>query len=310
MKNEEINKLNKKAGIASIITAIFLFTTKLFIAIAAGSASILGSALDSGLDFISSLINLFAILTAQKPADLKHRFGYGKAEALAGFIQSIIIFLSGLYLVYYSILKIKYENPVNNIEEGLFVMILSLIMTILLVYYQTKTLKKTQSIVLSADRLHYLTDVLTNLLVIISLMVQKWFTIYWIDSAAGLFLAFYVMKSSSDIFKSSFFILMDRDISQKYRKILIELIETYKPKIVGYHDLRSRTSGGVDFLEFHLEMPKDISLEESHHLVENFMITLKKRFPMLEMIIHADPAEIAKDGTVERLLDKEKPRFY
>ncbi|MDH5721367.1 MAG: cation diffusion facilitator family transporter [Spirochaetia bacterium] len=302
--------ISKKAAFFSIFTAASLFSIKIVTGFLSGSAAILASALDSALDFISSLINLFAIAAAQKPADLKHRFGYGKAEALAGFLQSVIIFLSGFSLIYIAIKKIMENKPIEYLDEGLFIMFISLFFTITLVTYQTYALRKTNSIVVKADRLHYLTDIVTNAAVIISLALQKWLSLFYIDAIAGLLLAFYVIFSSFEIFKASFFILMDRDISENYRGVLLDLIKKYHPEIAGYHDLRSRTSGGVDYIELHLEMPKDISLEKSHHLIEDFITDMKNQFPNLEIIIHADPAEINKDGSVKYILDKEEPRFY
>ena len=314
MSDDKLKKSNEKssqkAGFLSILTAALLFSAKLIVGIISGSAAILASALDSALDFISSLINLFAIIAAQKPADLKHRFGYGKAEALAGFLQSNFIFFSGFYLIYISIKKIQENKALEFVDEGLLVMGISLFLTICLVIYQTIVLRKTNSIVLKADRLHYLTDILTNIAVILSLGLQKIFSINYIDAIAGLFLAVYVIFSSFEIFKGSFNILMDRDISENYRDVLLKLIKKYNPDIAGYHDLRSRTSGGVDYIELHLEMPKDMSLEKSHHLIEDFMGELKEMYPNLEIIIHADPAEVAQDGSVKYILDKEEPRFY
>ena len=286
-----------------------LFLMKVITGILSNSMAMLASALDSAFDFLSSTVNYSAIRHAQKPADHTHRYGHGKAEALAGFVQSIVIFGSSLFLAYKSLLRIIEPDEIGMFNEGVIVMVISIALTWVLVIYQKMVHKKSQSIVIAADRLHYVTDILANGVVIASLVLDKYLKIPYIDALAALGIAMFIFKSSTDIFRQSFDILMDKDISDIYRNDLKTIIEEAGEEILGYHDLRSRAAGEVVFLEFHLEVPKDISVKKSHDVVEKTMKLMKKKHPNIDMIIHTDPAEFDRNGEVH-VMDSEKPRFY
>jgi len=308
--NETISKLNIKAAIFSIFVSSILFAIKIFTGFLTGSIAILASALDSAFDFLSSSVNFYAIKHAAKPADAQHRFGHGKAEALSGFVQSIIIFLSAGYLIYESFQRFLSGNDLVNIYEGVVVMVISIALTFVLTSYQSYVHKKSKSIAIAADRLHYITDILANVVVIVTLLAGKYFGWRWVDPAAAMVIAIYIIKSSAEIFRHSFDVLMDKDISDKYRDDLKAVMKKVSPQILGYHDLRSRSAGGVDFMEFHMEVPKDMTVKESHDVVERTMIELQKIHPNLELIIHTDPAELnTTDGKV-KIFDRDKPRFY
>lgn len=306
----ESAKLKKKAGYLALATALLLAISKLIVGLASGSISVLASALDSFLDTISSAINLLAITTAIRPADQKHRFGYGKAEALAGFVQSIIITVSALGIIYASIRKF-FESSDEKPEDvtAIAVMIFSMVMTLLLVQYQKHVIRKTESLAVSADHLHYLSDILGNGVVIISLLLVRFTGFVLFDVIGGIAIALYILKSSWGILTTSVNILMDRDISEKYRDIIQEILPRYSPGVVGYHDLRTRSSGQIDHIEFHLEMLPDISLAKSHEMVENIAHNIRQVHQNTEIIVHSDPVYINKKGE-KILLDRESPRFY
>lgn len=310
LTEHEKKKLTRRAGYLSILTAFILLTAKVFIGLNSGSSGVLASALDSGLDFISSAINLLALIAAQAPATQRHRYGHGKAEALAGFLQGIVIFASGFYILANSIYRYFDPVEITHESEAMMVMGLSLALTALLVSYQKYVLRKTDSLVITADSLHYVTDIGANVAVIAGLLFTKYLGWFWADITVGVLIAAYVLISASDILTRSINILMDKDISNKYREGLKEVIAHFKPDILGYHDLRTRSAGDHDFIEFHLEMPKDLTLEKSHDLVESLMSRLRKRYRNVEIIIHSDPVVINKNGEKIRLLDTEKPRFY
>ena len=304
------DKLNIKASISSIVVAFILFALKIVVGLFSQSVAIVASALDSAFDLLSSVANFFAIKHAQKPADQMHRYGHGKAEALAGFIQSIIIFLSGLFLIINSIERVLFPKEIQFIESSIIVMIISIILTFLLTEYQKYVQKKSKSLVIAADRLHYLTDILSNLIVLASLLLNKYLNSVFFDPIAAILIALYIIFGITKIFKQSFDILMDKDISSKYREDLIRVISKLSPEVIGYHDLRSRSGGDIDFIEFHLEIPKNMTVNDSHILVEKTMYELLKIHRNLEIIIHTDPAEIdSKNGKV-KLYDRDQPRFY
>jgi len=308
-KNQN-QKLNIRAAIFSVLVSSMLFLVKIVIGLSTNSMAIITSALDSAFDFISSSVNLVAINHAQKPADHQHRFGHGKAEALAGFLQSIIIFASGLYLIYQSILRFFSPTEIKKADWGILAMTVSIILTMALVLYQQWVQKKSHSMAIASDSLHYVSDLLSNFAVIISLLIGKFFSLYQFDIFAALGIAIFIIKGSIDILRKSFEVLMDRDISDKYREDIKDIIETMSPKIMGYHDLRSRSAGDMDFLELHVELPSNLTVLDSHDIIEEIMFKLKKKHPSVEIIIHTDPAELDILSGKVKLFDREKPRFY
>ncbi|MCB1174193.1 MAG: cation transporter [Leptospiraceae bacterium] len=311
MSSPAVGQLTRRAGMLAFGVAAALASSKFAVAWWTGSISVLASGLDSLLDMASSGINLFAIITASKPADQDHRFGHGKAEALAAFLQSIVISASGGFILYQSV-KGFWAPPSKMIQDGpaLVVMIASLLMTIVLVRYQARVIAQTDSVAVSADKLHYLSDIFGNALVIISLGLTRFTGIGLFDSIGGLFIAAWIIKSSFEILQQSLGVLMDRDISDRYRDVLKSVLDDHRPDVIGYHDLRTRTSGYTDHLEFHLEMPADLSLAESHEIVERIMHVIRERSSTdLDIVIHSDPASINRSGQVI-LEDKAEPRFY
>lgn len=306
----ENSKLNRRAAIFSISVSSTLFIVKTMVGLLSNSIAVMASALDSAFDFLSSSVNYYAIKHAQKPADAAHRYGHGKLEALAGFVQSIIIFASAFYLIYRAADRLIYPQEVERINESIAIMTLSVILTWALVAYQSYVHKKSQNMVIAADRLHYVTDLLANGAVIVSLLLGQYVRLPFFDAITALGISIFVIKGSSEIFKQSFDILMDKDISDKYRDDIIDSISKVSPDILGYHDLRSRSAGDVDFLEFHLEIPKNLTVKAGHDMVERLMHEMQSRHPNLEIIIHTDPAELdEKDGQV-KIFDRDTPRFY
>jgi len=302
--------LNIRAAISSLLVSSILFIIKISVGIIGNSMAVLASALDSAFDFFSSAVNFYAIKQGQKPADTFHRYGYGKAEALAGFLQSIIILLSSLVLIYRSIYRLINPVEIGMVQESVYVMIVSIALTWVLVTYQSYVHKKSNSIAIAADRLHYVTDLLGNAAVLVTLLIGKYIDIPFLDAGAAVLIGLFIMKSSFDIFRKSFAILMDKDISDKYREDIIQAIATISPELHGYHDLRSRSVGEVDFVEFHLEISQNMMVRDSHDLVEKIMSELEKKHPNLEIIIHTDPAEVDSKTHKVKIFDKDKPRFY
>lgn len=297
------NSLKITAGIISVLTALLLASIKLYYALLSGSVGILASMLDSTFDMISSAIILVALVTAVKPADHDHRFGHGKAEALAGFLQSALIFCSALYILYAAVRRFLNPAPLESIGESIVVMALATSITLGLVLFQGHVARKTESVAVKADRLHYLTDLLAGIVVVVSLIAEKYWIPVWPDLFAAVFISAYIIKSSSTIFKESLDILMDRDISERYHALVTEFIADNQGRIVGYHDLRARSAGSINFLEIHLEMRRDLSLVESHSLAEDLIGEFKNRYRNLDVMVHTDPVEIHPDTGAIRSLD-------
>lgn len=286
------------AGLASVCTAATLLLFKAVWWQRSGSVSLLASAVDSALDLLSSGVILAALIASARPADNEHRYGHGKAEALAGFLQSLLIFGSAGFVIFRAIRGRLLPQPLANLEGGMIVMGGSLVLTAALVTFQGYVARRTESIAVKADRLHYVSDLAANGIVIVALLVERRFQIGWADFGGGVLTAAYIMKISYQVFRESFDILMDRDVSHLYRATIQAFIDK-KGGVLGYHDLRSRSAGDRHFLEIHLELDRSISFEESHGLVEELIAGLERSHPNLEVSVHSDPAaRDPDDGTV------------
>ncbi|PNV72613.1 cation diffusion facilitator family transporter [Leptospira inadai] len=302
------NRIKIFAGLLSLFTAGFLGAIKFWVGFEQDSLAVLASALDSGLDFLTSSVNLYALYQAAKPADSDHRYGYGKAEAIAGLFQSLLVAASGGWILIRA--GEHFLHPKSEIPEisSFYVMFISLALTGALILFQRSVVRKTGSLLVAADSLHYVSDLLGNLLVLLSVAVAMNTGWGWVDPLAGALVSLYLLKGAWSIFRNSTDILMDRDLSYEYRDSIVRVVESRAPQVLGYHDLRTRSAGERRFLEFHLEMPKNLTLEDSHKILDSILDELKEEFPYTEVLIHPDPVDVSQSGRT--LLDKEAPRFY
>ncbi len=276
---------------ASVLVAIFLVFIKFIAWSMTDSVSILSSLVDSVFDSLASLFNLFAVRQALIPADKEHRFGHGKAEALSGLAQSTFIFGSIIFLLIEVVRRFFSPKIIENSFEGIIIIFISLLVTIALVIYQRRIIKKTNSKAIEADSLHYFSDVLLNSGVIISLLFTSYIEIPLIDPIVALLISIYILFISYKIFISSIDELMDKEFSEEDRQRIIEIVLKHS-LVNNIHDLRTRKSGSKNFIQFHLELPASISLLMAHEISDEVEELLLYNFPGSEIIIHQDPEGI------------------
>ena len=289
---EETAKLLRLATYASTSVAIVLIAAKLFAWAASDSVSLLATLIDSMLDAVASIINLVAVSHALTPADKEHRFGHGKAEALAGLSQSLFIAGSAGYLLIEAWQRVIQPSAVESVELGIFVMAISIVATMLLLAFQRHVIKKTNSTAIRADALHYRTDLMVNGSVIVALLLAN---AGW-PSFDGLFagaIAIYILFSARDIIVTSYDHLMDRELPDEDRQKIKALVMQH-PKARGLHDLRSRHSGTMTFIQLHLELDDDLSLMAAHKISDEVERSIVNAFPGSEILIHIDPKSAVK----------------
>lgn len=283
-----------RAAIASIVTATGLIALKVVAIYLTGSTALLGSFLDSLLDAGASIINLIAIRHALEPADYEHRFGHGKAEALAGLAQSAFIMVSAGLLVWRGVNQILHPTPLTHTTIGIAITIVSIIATLLLVQYQKKVIATTHSTAIKADSLHYASDLLLNTAVIAALIGSTWFAIPLLDPVLAIGIAGWIAWGASQIIITSAEELMDRELPREDREKIHTLALADK-RALDVHDLRTRRAGHRIFVEIHLEMDRHLTLLAAHAIAEGAMHRIKKEFPTAEVIIHQDPAGIVEE---------------
>lgn len=289
----ETARLLKRATYASVATAGILIGVKAVAWGMTGSVSVLSSLVDSMLDIIASVINLVAVRHAITPADAEHRFGHGKAEPLAGLGQAAFIIGSGLFVVFEVVDRLLHPQPIEHGTAGIAVMVFSIAMTILLVSYQRYVVRRTQSVAITADSLHYVSDVLTNGSVIVALVLVGWLGLHWVDPLFGAGIAAYIVYSAWTIAAQSLNLLMDRELSDEARARIFE-IATAHPGVTSAHDLRTRSSGRHTFIQLHLEMDGSMSLNQAHKISDEVEAQIRAAFPDAEVIIHEDPDNLVE----------------
>ena len=285
--------LLKIAPYYSVLTAVIISGIKLYSWTITDSVSILAALTDSLLDITASVINLFAIHLALAPPDHNHRFGHNKIEDLAVFGQSVFFVLSGLFALVVSIKRILYPSPIENSDVGIYSMVASSIITVFLLVYQSYVIKKTSSSVIKADKLHYTTDLLTNILVIASLYMTEKFKM--LDGLIGIGIACYIIYASYGLFINAMKNLVDEEWNDDQRHKIIAIIGRNK-EILGVHDLKTRYAGSKPFVQMHLEMDGNMRLFATHKLSDKIMEQIIEEFPGAEVIIHQDPAGIEEDA--------------
>lgn len=282
--------------------AITLILAKSLTYFQTGSVALLSSLVDSGIDFLASAITAFGIAKAGKPPDKDHRFGHGKAEALAAAAQTLFILGSSVFLVTEAFQRIVAPQPLENEGLGYAVMGFAIVMTLGLLALQTHTIKRTKSIAIASDRLHYIGDVLINIAVMAAFFLQKKLAIAWIDPLFAIFIAGGMFVAAMKIGRTTINVLMDAELPEKERQGIIALAKSV-PGVVDVHDLRTRSDGEKLFVEIHVEMNPDISLRAAHDITESVMNVLAKAHNGADVLVHQDPAGL-REERLDALIEK------
>jgi ferrous-iron efflux pump FieF len=291
MKNNAAisQKLIKMVTLCSLMVAITIISVKIIAWNMTDSLSLLASLVDSALDVGASFISFFAVRYSLAPPDDDHRFGHGKAEDISAFLQSIFIAVSGLYILTEAFNRFLNPSTITNEMIGIVTMVISLILTMGLLLFQKYVILITNSSAIKADSLHYQGDLLVNIVVIGSFLSSMYFNFPLLDTILALFIALYVLFSAIKIGKEAFDKLMDKEFSQKNRdKIINAVLSNKNAKAV--HDLRTRRSGLMPFIQFHLELDGEIKLREAHIISDEIEEEILKIFPHAEILIHYDVA--------------------
>lgn len=284
----EPGKRVKGTAVLAIIVAAVLIVVKAVAWLLTGSVALLGSFLDSVMDFSLSVMNFFAIRHALTPADEEHRFGHGKAEALAALVQGAMLSLAALFLVYEAILAILDPVAISRSDVGIGVMLFSTVLTAGLVLVQRQVAKTTQSIAISADSAHYAGDVIINIGVIAALVLSGQFGVPYADPVFGVLIALILFRSAWQIFAGAADQLMDRELDDEEREEIKKILLSH-PQVRGIHDLRTRRAGLNCFIQCHIELDGRMSLSAAHTISDAAEAMVIAKFPGAEVLLHQDP---------------------
>ncbi len=297
LTREEQTRLKKLATYGSVAVAVTLICAKLVAWWLTDSVAVLSSLADSLLDAVASIITLMAVRFAVEPADEEHRFGHGKAEALAGLGQAAFIAGSGCLLLIESVRRLIEPRPVRDEWVGIGVMIFSILVTLVLVIGQRYVIRRTGSMAVRGDALHYEGDILINGAVIVSLGAHWVWGWQILDPIFAVGIVAYLVWNAWRIGGQSMNMLMDRELPEAQRLRIKEIVMEH-PQARDFHDLRSRQAGGDTFIQFHLELDPEMTLFDAHEIADEIELRIMAEFPNAEVIIHQDPAGLEEDHTI------------
>ena len=287
-------KLTTRAAIASSAMAITLIVLKSYAALQTSSMAMLGSLADSALDLVASMVVLLGVRIAAAPADHEHRFGHGKAEALAALVQVIIITVSAMFIGFRAVQRLLHGAETAQAELGIGVSVVAMILTMGLISYQRHVVSRTGSVAIGTDRLHYSSDLLLNGSVIAALAIDQYAGFRGADAIFGVLIALWLLWGAWSNSSHALDQLMDREWPDERREEFLAAAKEY-PELAGLHDFRTRSSGTHYFAQFHVWVPADWTVQQAHDRLDRAEEALRARFPDTEILIHVDP-----EGQIDR----------
>jgi cation diffusion facilitator family transporter len=281
--------LKRKAVTTALFIPLALFVLKLMVGLVTMSMSVLASAVDSLMDVFSSSIAVAAVRTSEKPPDDKHPFGHGKAEPIAGLVQSFLIIISVFFLIYQSFKKIIHGYALMDEALGIAMMLVGIASSIFLTAFMKKAAKESDSSVVSALALNFGADVWTNAGVLLALGLEKWGAVKNADPILSILISLYIAVSAIRIAQHSISQLMDKTLPNEMILIIDECIKSHAPYARGYHKLRTRSVGPSKEIEFHIEIDSKLSFQKAHEITEIIIADIERKIPNSRVIAHSDP---------------------
>ncbi|MBI5227610.1 cation transporter [Candidatus Micrarchaeota archaeon] len=289
MHEHEHEKLS--AAKYSVFANLFIIIIKLAVGLYTGSLGILADSLHSVFDLAASFFAYFGIKKASEPSDKTHHYGHERFENLSSIIQSILLGLTSVFILYEA--HLKFEAPNYVVREsflGIAVMVITLIIDVKISAFLHKKSKETNSAALEADAFHFTTDMYSAIAVIVGLGATA-IGYPLADIAGAVVVALIMLYVAVNIAKESTFILLDQAPSEEILGKISTVISKY-PGILAYHSLRGRLSGRKIFIDVSVHLKSDISLTKAHKIAEELEIKIIEKCPdVKEVIIHMEPDE-------------------
>ncbi len=293
----ERGTLMRRAAIASVSAALMLLGAKTWAVLQTGSVALLGSLADTGLDLVASLVTFFAVRVAAEPADKEHRFGHGKAEAIAALFQTMLIGISALAIAWRAGARFFSPAEVTQPVYGIGVSLFAIAVTFMLVIYQKRVAKQTGSLAIETDSLHYQSDLALNIAVIAALFLAS-IGFSGADPVFGFGIALWLAWTAFHAARRAIDMLMDREWPELKRQQLLNMISML-PDVHGVHELRTRRAGDQDFVQFHMWVDPDLTVKEAHDISERVEMAVLRDYPGTELLIHIDPRGHMDDSEIE-----------
>ncbi|MBO9498806.1 MAG: cation diffusion facilitator family transporter [Novosphingobium sp.] len=286
--------LTRSAAAASIAVAVLLAIMKVWAVWRTGSTAMLGSLADTTLDLIASIATLAGVWVAAQPADAEHRFGHGKAEALAAMFQVVLISFSAAGLLFRGVSQLLAGARTEAAADGILVSLVAFAATLALLAWQRHVIRRTGSLAITTDNLHYKSDLALNLAVIAALALEQYAHVAGADAGFGIVIALWLGWGAFSASREAVNQIMDREWPEEKRDELLAVLAR-NPDLRGVHDLRTRTSGAHDFAQFHASVDPLLTVERAHDVVDAIEDEVMRAFPGIELLVHLDPANRTRE---------------
>jgi cation diffusion facilitator family transporter len=285
---EETAALTRRITLLSVVTAAALVSLKAAVWVMTGSVALMASLADSGLDLIASLATFFAVRYAVAPPDAEHQFGHGKAEAFASLFQGGLVFAAAALVGREAIVNLIHPRPLHQEGAAILVMLVATAATAGLIAAQTYVVRRTRSVAVSGDRAHYVSDFASNLIVLAGVAASAWLGMAGLDAAAALGVALLLLWGAIGVFREASDQLLDRELGPEARGRIVDLIRK-DARIVGVHQLRTRTAGPYVHIQMHVDLDPELSLAVAHQVIVDAEKRVLEDFPSADIIMHPDP---------------------
>ena len=273
-------------------TVIVLITVKVIVAVVTGSIGITAQATDSGLDLIAVAITFFAIRIAVMPADKEHPFGHAKVEGIAAIIQAVLIIGAGSFIAYSAIRRIIDGAAVEMTEAGIGVMLFSMVVSIVLARHLHRVSRTSRSLALEASARNITADIYSAAGVLLAMIIIRFTSLAILDPIIALGVTALIFKSAYDVIRESVRELADARLPEEEEKILVSTINEHRGQLSGFHAIRTRKAGDQRFIDLHLVMPRNATLEEAHDMCDHLEEDIRKKLPSTSITIHCEPCSV------------------
>ena len=288
---DQHNKEKNDIAIVSVLSNVLLVVLKLGVGLAIGSVSVVSEAIHSGVDLVAAFIAFLSVRTSSQPPDSEHAFGHGKVENIAGAVEALLILAAALLIINEAAGRLLHGGAMEDVSWGIAVMFVSTIVNFVVGRKQMQVARNTDSIALEADAVHHNTDVLTSLGIFAGLVVIKLTGLAWIDPVFAILIALLILKTAAELTLRSVKDLMDVNLPEPEVREIERIIEDHAGQFVGFHELRTRRSGSDRFVDLHLVVSREMSIEQAHQLADHIERDIAGRFPRVSVITHVEPCD-------------------
>lgn len=264
---------------------------KLVTGILMGSIAVISEAIHSVMDLLAAFIANYSVRKAVEPADKEHPYGHGKYENLSGVIEAILIFIAAGIIIFEAIGKLIDPEDVELLNYGIVVMGISAVVNLFVSRYLYKVAREEESLALEADALHLRTDVWTSLGIFAGLIIIQITQQYWLDPLIAIAVALFIIKAAWDMTKRSGSDLLDSCLSESEERVIREALEKHSDKFLGYHSMRTRKAGSEKFVDLHLVIKYNTTIDEGHAVADELDREIEAALPKTSVTIHLEPCD-------------------